>query len=92
MYFYGLGQCAKNALSDIKSVGQERLINGVIDSKKTGKWENYQIVDLDNVDKNDVIVITVKMPEYIEEIKNVLEKNGFFNIYYYNCRRVKWIF
>lgn len=42
MYFYGLGQCAKNALSDIKSVGQERLINGVIDSKKQemGKLSN----------------------------------------------------
>lgn len=89
MYFYGLGQCAKNALIDIKSVGQEKLLKGVIDSKKTGEWENYQIVDLDNVDKNEVIVITVKMPEYIEEIKNVLEKKGFFNIYYYNCRRAK---
>ena len=69
MYFYGLGQCAKNALIDIKSVGQEKLLKGVIDSKKTGEWENYQIVDSDNVDKNEVIVITVKMPEYIEEIK-----------------------
>ena len=43
MYFYGLGQCAKNALIDIKSVGQEKLLKGVIDSKKNrrmGKLSN----------------------------------------------------
>ena len=85
MYFYGLGECAEKALQNIRTVGQERLIKGVADSNKTGKWNGYEIVELEKIDKNEVIIITVKNPEYIKQIKDILFAEKFKKVYYFNC-------
>lgn len=87
MFFYGLGECAENALLNIRCIGQEKLIKGVIDSNKSGTWNGYEIVELEKVDKNEVIIITVKNPEYIKQIKDLLFAEDFKKVYYFNCLR-----
>lgn len=87
MYFYGLGECAEVALINIKNVEQQNLIEAVIDSNKKGIWNGYNIVELNSLSKNEIIVITVKIPQLIKDIKDELKKNGFNNIYYFNGRK-----
>ena len=59
MYFYGLGECAESVLKSIKEMNQLHLLNGVIDSHKKGKWNGIDIVDLCNINRKEIIIITV---------------------------------
>lgn len=84
MYFYGLGECAESALKSIKEMNQLHLLNGVIDSHKKGKWNGIDIVDLCNINRKEIIIITVQNTRYVKQIWQILKEQRFENIYFYN--------
>lgn len=89
MYLYGLGKCAEDAFKNIKRVHQEKYIEGVIDTNKKGRWNCYNIVDLEQIDRSSTIIITVKLPKYIKQIEKLLRDKGFKNIYYFSYHKTK---
>lgn len=80
-YIYGAGNIALHIIAKMEKYKEE--ITGFIDSYKTGEYEGYPIILLEDVEKDSNVVISVLNTNSILEIYQKLRLAGVSNIYWF---------
>lgn len=94
VFFYGAGECAREALARFREYGQPRpSFAGFLDNVKTGQYLGHDILPVEAaVGANGAIVITVKRLHDIADIHAKIRKTGMKNIYYYSDYKIELLF
>lgn len=80
-YIYGAGNIGKQVAKKLKEYGE--ILEGFIDSFKTGSYEGYPILSISEIDKATKVIISVLNTNSILEIYSALRKQGIKNIYWF---------
>lgn len=88
IYIYGAGQTGDKLEKFINKYYENILIAGFIDKYKEGEIRGIPILKLNEVDKEDNIVIPIESIHTVWEIVEELHENGFSNIWRYLGREV----
>lgn len=86
IWIYGVGEWGLRLLNKTREY-QDIHVIGVADSFVTGKWRNYDIVNLladnHNVSPNSTIVIAIEKMKTVVQVGRRLQERGFNNLYFY---------
>lgn len=74
-----IGQRAEECLKNHYSID----ILGYMDTYKSGMYNNHRILNLDEVDRDAYIIVSVLNPHNTVSICRMLKKEGFTNLYWY---------
>lgn len=86
IWLYGAGNVGTKIYEKILPNDEKAEFAGFIDSKKYGQSINgYKIVKIEDVPKDDIIIIAVKSSEMIVQIYDSLRKLRYKNIFLYNA-------
>lgn len=88
MLFYGAGNRGKAALDAYKSrEDHDEVLEGFIDSRKTGSFHGYPIYSVSEIEKKDICaVITIADLLVVAEAYNILKRAGINEIYRFEER------